>query len=114
MSFTDQKRFVATAGQCKLNWSGGKNGKYFRCGLCDHKFKADDGVRFVFTNNIPDAPAGNFFVCDGCDGAEVLDRWKAMGRRFKEIKQEFWSFLRGYAAEVEQEYENDRCRSERR
>jgi hypothetical protein len=70
MSFTDGKRFVATEEQTKMGWGDGG----FNCRLCDKKFKAGDGVRFVYMNNRPGCGSGNLLVCDDCDGPDVADR----------------------------------------
>jgi hypothetical protein len=69
MSFTDQKRFVASAKDCKKDvWGSG-----FKCGICGHKFVEGDGVRWVYANG--NSPSyGNFMVCDSCDSPDVLQR----------------------------------------
>jgi hypothetical protein len=85
MSFTDQKRRVATEQETKARWSGAPPGENFRCYLCGHKFKVGDGWRFVFGQKSP-----NFMVCDSCDGSDVLDRWKEMCRVAKE---KYWYFI---------------------
>lgn len=92
MSFTDGKPFVATEENCKAMWSCGKNGKYFRCYLCGHKFIPGDIVRWQFTNNVPGA-GGNPLVCEKCDGTpeEVIEKWKKMN---EEVKEKFWWFSR--------------------
>lgn len=90
MSFIDGKPRVATQEDCKANWSCGKNGKYFRCHLCGHKFEVGDVWRFVYTNSTPGA-SGNPLVCAKCDGPDVVERWAAM---CKEAHERFWSFTR--------------------
>ncbi len=45
MSFTDQKQFVVTEEDCHRPWSGGKDGKHFKCYICGHKFVAGDKAR---------------------------------------------------------------------
>lgn len=94
MSFTDGKPRVATEEDVHANWSGGKDGKYFRCGLCGHKFVVGDYWRFVFTNNIPGA-AGNPLVCKDCDGyhegVHVIERWKKM---CEDSRTKYWWFNR--------------------
>lgn len=42
---------VVTPEQRKLPWSGGKDGKWFRCYFCGHKFIAGDEFRAIFTND---------------------------------------------------------------
>lgn len=76
MSFTDGKPWVATAEDCARDWNCGKNGKHFRCGLCGHRFVVGDRVRWQYTNDIPGA-GGNPFVCQSCDGPDMIERWKA-------------------------------------
>lgn len=98
MSFTDQKPFTVTANQLKLNWAGGKDGKYFRCGLCGHKFKEGDYARWIFTNDIPNC-GGNPFVCYDCDSIDVKDKWKDHCAAWKDVKEVFWKFLRTYKEE---------------
>jgi len=89
MSFTNQKPFVATAADCAAGWSGGKNGKYFRCYLCGHQFIPGDTVRWVFAAH---QHLGNFMVCVKCDGPDVLDRWVLHNQEFR---QRFWWANRG-------------------
>ncbi len=96
MSFTDQKRRVATEEDCKRGWGGGKNGVYFRCYLCGHKFKPGDGYRWIYS-----AGAGfvaedgkrygvvNPMTCDSCDGDDVLDRWVKRNEEFN--APHFWA-----------------------
>ena len=90
MSFTDGKAWTVTEEETHLNWSGGKNGKYFRCNLCGHKFKAGDTARFQFTNGTPGA-GGNPLVCLNCDGPDVVERWKQM---CEDAHTKFWWFNR--------------------
>ncbi len=85
MNFTDQKRRVATAEECALQWNGGAVGRYFRCYLCGHRFKPGDGWRFLFGVG----PASNMMTCDECDGPDVMDRWIAAN---EEVKTRFWWF----------------------
>lgn len=100
MSFTDQKRWVVTEEDCKRSWSGAKNGAYFRCYLCGHKFQPGEGCRWVYS-----AARGfksedgkrfgviNFMTCDGCDGEDVLDRWVQRNEEFNSPR--FWALTRG-------------------
>ena len=88
MPFTDQKPRIATAEECQAPWSGGKLGKYFRCYLCGHKFAVGDRWRWVYAISIH---LPNFSVCEGCDGPDVLARWKAAN---EELEQRFWWAIR--------------------
>lgn len=94
MSFTDQKPFKATAEDVQKSWSGGRNGKYFRCYLCGHKFQEGDIVRWQFTNDIPGA-GGNPLVCESCDGPKekVIEKWKAMHAEAR--SERMWWFSKG-------------------
>lgn len=83
MSFTDQKRRVATEKHCNANWNGGKNGKYFRCYLCGHKFVEGDGWRWVYG----DTQTINFCTCDSCDGDDVVERFL---KQEQEYKDKYW------------------------
>ena len=71
MSWTDQKRRIATEKDCQTRWGAGKPGEQFLCSLCGHKFKVGDGWRWVYTGG---KGIVNFFVCDNCDGPDVVDR----------------------------------------
>ena len=91
MSFTDQKPRIATEEETRQPWSGGKNGKYFRCYLCGHKFIPGDQYRFVFGKN-----TGNLMVCQPCDGTneEVQDKWDKLHKEFSELAVgKFWYFI---------------------
>jgi hypothetical protein len=96
MSFTDQKRWTATEKDVQTEW--GLNGKGFRCGLCGHRFKVGDGVRWQYGSGRTFERDGktfgvqNFKVCDGCDGPNVLDRWVRLNEEF--YSPRFWQ-LRG-------------------
>lgn len=90
MSFTDGKPWTVTEEETHLAWAGGANGKYFRCNLCGHRFKAGDRARFQFTNNVPGA-GGNPLVCRNCDGPDVVERWKQM---CIDARTKFWWFNR--------------------
>lgn len=89
--FTNQKPFTVTDKDLRASWSGGKNGIFFRCGLCGYRFQIGDTARWVFTNNVPGAP-GNPLVCQRCDGDDVIDRWKAKWKVFE--SSEWWWFRR--------------------
>lgn len=85
----DGKPKPATEEQCKAAWGGGKNGKWFRCFLCGHKFKVGDIWRFV-----PGGKWCNFLVCEKCDGPneELRDRWGKMNKEARDGK--YWWFCR--------------------
>jgi len=89
MSFTDQKRRIATEKDCSARWSGAKDGKNFRCAMCGHRFQVGDGWRWQYGQgrsfeSDTGATLGvrNFLVCDECDGPDVLDRWVARNEDF--------------------------------
>lgn len=91
MSFTDQKQFIATEDHVHARWSGGKDGKNFRCGLCGHKFTVGDRVRWVYMNSNPESHFGNFLTCEQCDGPDIVERrikWE------KEAKTRFWQLFK--------------------
>lgn len=88
MSFTDGKPRVATAEDLKAPWSGRRDGSRFRCRLCGHKFAVGDVWRFVFANfSASPSHYGNFFVCEKCDGPDVLARAAAQE---EEGRRRFW------------------------
>ena len=91
MSFTDGKPRVATEADCKGRWSGGLNGKHFRCGFCGHKFKVGDYWRFQFTNDLPRA-GGNPLVCESCDeGPEkTRQKWVKKCKAFYDSGEWWW------------------------
>lgn len=78
-----------------LPWSGYRDGRRFRCGLCGHRFKEGDYIRFLFTNK-EGLPGGNPFTCEACDGPDVLERWKQHWENYKallsELKNKYWKF----------------------
>ncbi len=91
MSFTDQKPRIATENETKQPWGGGKNGRYFRCYLCGHKFVAGDQYQFVFGKN-----TGNLIVCQSCDGTneEVQEKWNKLHKEFNELATgKLWYFI---------------------
>ena len=90
MSFTNQLPFVVTEKDCKKSWAGGRDGVYFRCALCGHKFAPGDTARWVFTNDTPGAH-GNPMVCVKCDGTrqEVIAKFSLM---HKESDGRMWWF----------------------
>jgi hypothetical protein len=91
MSFTDQKPFVVAEAMCGQSWAGGKGGKYFRCGMCGHRFEAGDACRWVYMNSTTESRFGNFLVCEACDGPDVVDRRLAWEQ---EARTRFWQLLR--------------------
>jgi len=91
MSFTDQKPRIATEEETRQPWSGGKNGKYFRCYLCGYRFIAGDQYRFVFGKN-----TGNLIVCRACDGTneEVQEKWNKLHNEFSALAAgKLWYFI---------------------
>lgn len=94
MSFTDQKPRVATIEDCNRPWGGGKNGEWFRCYLCGHRFTPGDTWRWIFAGAIRGRYVGalcNPIVCDRCDGEDVLERWQEM---YAIVNTKFWWFVR--------------------
>lgn len=88
MSWTDQKPRVATEEDIKAPWSGQKNGKYFRCKLCGHKFQVGDYWRFVFHNY------GNIIVCQDCDKDDPVIKWTQLHTEWSKLKEgKFWWFI---------------------
>ena len=93
MSFTDQKRRVATTQDCRARW--GLDGKGFRCSLCGHHFREGDGFRWVYSAGSTFERDGKTFgvrnlkTCDSCDGPDVLDRWVERNAEFYSDK--FWA-----------------------
>ena len=83
----------ATAEECKAPWSGGYNGKYFRCYFCGDKFVEGSEFRMIFTNDGKDGvPGGNPLTCRGCfavhDGVDGLRQlWK---ERHADLDTKFW------------------------
>lgn len=76
-SFTNGKPRIATAEDLKRPWGGVRDGSRFRCYLCGHRFAVGDVYRWQYTNSVP-GTSGNPFVCEACDGPDVVARWKAM------------------------------------
>jgi len=89
--FTDQKPFKVTEDDVHAEWSGGKDGKYFRCGLCGYKFKEGDVCRWVYMNSTPESHYGNFFTCEACDGPDIRERRVAWEN---EACTRFWQLMR--------------------
>ena len=84
MSFTDEKPQVATEEHKQLNWFCQSPGHFFRCFMCGHKFQTGDYWRFILGSKegLP-----NFLVCKGCDGEDVLTRWR---QHVDTAKQAYW------------------------
>ena len=80
----DQTPQVATEADCHALWSGSKDGKYFRCYLCGHRFQVGDTWRWVYAEGKP-----NLLVCASCDGPAVKERWDTMR---EEARTRFWWF----------------------
>ena len=85
MSFTDGLPRVATEEDIWAHWGGGRPGERFRCYLCGHRFAVGDVWRFQ-----PMQGAMNFIVCGGCDGDDVVERWKAWK---DELERRAWWFV---------------------
>ena len=86
MSFTDQKQRIATKQDVNAHWSGGCNGKNFRCYLCGHKFIIGDKWRWVYAGN---AGLMNFMTCAECDSEDVMDKWIEAN---KIVAMKYWWF----------------------
>jgi hypothetical protein len=82
---------IATEKECKQAWHGGANGKYFRCGLCGHKFKVGDKWVGLFTNGMGKGYGGNPLMCEKCSKNNPEETWKEMCDEFNE---KFWFFRR--------------------
>jgi len=94
--FTNGQPWTASDEDCSLRWSGGKNGKYFRCGFCGHKFKPGDTVRWQYMNDTGQC-GGNIFVCSSCDGSpeELKEKWKDQHVEFEKWRKgRMWYFFR--------------------
>lgn len=76
MSFTDQMPHIVTEEDLKLKWGGRSAHDYFRCRMCGYRFQLGDVYRWVYTNNLEGKYCGNPFVCQQCDGPDVIERWK--------------------------------------
>ena len=76
----------ATKEDVKMSWSVGRNGKYFRCYLCGHKFIVGDYYRFIFGQG----KCKNIIVCEDCDGEDALDRMVEWERKFAWQFEKYW------------------------
>ena len=82
---------AATEETCKAPWSGGKNGKYFRCNFCGHKFGVGDLYMLLYTNSTPGA-GGNPMTCKDCFDCygskdAAVEEWR---KRLQEVKTKYW------------------------
>ena len=102
MNLLDGKTHVVIEDHCKLPWAGGKNGKYFRCGFCGHKFIPGNKIRWIFSNHVKGA-SGNPFTCDKCDcgdDSKMILKYKSLKESFdKDVIGKYWSFMRIYFRE---------------
>lgn len=83
----------ATGKDVSAYWSGGKDGKYFRCHLCGHQFQVGDTFAALFTNT-PDFDqysVGNPIVCGEClKLPNLLEVWRNKGIAWEKIREEYW------------------------
>lgn len=92
---------IATKEECSAPWSGGKAGKYFRCGFCGHRFKVGDKWRGLYTNDMRDA-GGNPLVCEDCTKVNKNDTellrlaWRVKCQGWDKVREEYWSFIKRY------------------
>lgn len=83
---------IANAKTCKMSWSCGKNGIYFRCGFCGHKFVENDKYRAIYTNDLNGA-CGNPLVCEKCNDTNdsLREIWKDKNKWISNLlDNEFW------------------------
>lgn len=92
MSFTDQKARTATEEDLKAPWSGGINGRYFRCKLCGYHFQLGDYWRWVFMGK---EHYTNIIVCESCDTSDVKEKWIKANKDWERMKEAspFWWFI---------------------
>jgi len=95
MSFLDGTPFIATQKYLDASWMGGRKGIYFRCHMCGYKFKLNDTIRCVYTNDTKGA-GGNPLICTTCDGDDVKQRWIEKCQKWREIKKLYWAFVRDH------------------
>lgn len=83
-SFLNQHPRRVIEKDLKASWSGGKNAKYFRCGLCGHKFQLNDIYCFIYAGC---DGLTNFLVCENCfDNTEtMIENRKAMIKELKRL-----------------------------
>ena len=90
MSFTDGHSRVATLEDCSARWNGARDGLFFRCEVCGHRFAVGDVWRFVYmgsTRGIGGLGIPNALVCGACDGPDVKERIVA---HWREAVTRFW------------------------
>ncbi len=92
LNFTDGKPWIVSEADTKKAWNGGKDGAFFRCALCGHKFVAGDTARWQFTNDTPGA-GGNPMVCVKCDGGKEAIVAEIRKRREELKAPSNWWFL---------------------
>lgn len=89
--FTNQLPWTVTPQDLERRWGGLPASERFRCFLCGHCFREGDTARWVYLNGTPSVPArvscGNQFVCQDCDGPDVLGR---IERHYADGVQRFW------------------------
>lgn len=89
MSITDQKPRIANVHDIHAPWNGGKDGKYFRCYLCGHKFVIGDQYRLVLSKT-----CSNFLICKDCDNGDVLQNWLDLNEEWEKLREsKFWHFV---------------------
>lgn len=81
-----------TADMMTLPWSGHRDGRNFRCGLCGHRFAPGDQFSF---NLAPAGCYGNFLTCGDCHGDDAIDRRKELVEEWEgQIENRFWWAIR--------------------
>lgn len=100
MSFTDQKPRIATEEDIKAPWSGGEQGKYFRCKLCRHHFQAGDYYRWIYMGK---EGYMNIIVCRACDTPDVKEKWFKADMEWNKMREvgPFWWFIAQLEAEID-------------
>jgi len=94
--FTNQKARYATEKDLKAPWSFGKNGKYFKCGLCGYKFKLGDYWRWIYMGDVgKELGKGytNFITCKLCDD-NPKEKAIQQEKDFREFSKKYWRFLK--------------------
>lgn len=92
-NFLDGTPQIANEKTLIARWSGGSNGKYFRCYICGYKFILGDYWRFVFLNDLSYS-TGNLIVCKKCDNEDREVLAKQYRQMYEESKEKYWSFCR--------------------
>lgn len=99
MSFIDEKPWVVSKEDLKRPWSGGRNGKYFLCGLCGKKFVEGDEVRWVYLNGVTGSKYGNITIHVGCDlgsREKIAEKRNELGKDFDHLCKVFHVDLEHY------------------